>query len=39
MQVWDPVLIVFQIVSLQCLFYLSLGLWQAVFIGKCRSGW
>lgn len=31
--VWDPVLIVFQIVSLQCLFYLSLGLWQAVFIG------
>jgi hypothetical protein len=33
-QVWDPVLIIAQIVSIQCLFYLSLGFWQALFLGK-----
>lgn len=31
--VWDPILIVAQIVALQCLFYLSLGLFQAIFLG------
>eukprot|EP00775_Hariotina_reticulata_P000597 gene597-884_t len=31
--VWDPVLIISQIVSVQCLFYFSLGLIQAVTIG------
>mmetsp|Transcript_5022 Transcript_5022/g.8757 ORF Transcript_5022/g.8757 Transcript_5022/m.8757 type:complete len:250 (-) Transcript_5022:370-1119(-) len=31
--VWDPALIIAQIVSIQCLFYLSLGLWQLVFLG------
>lgn len=34
MQVWDPILIIAQIVSLQCLFYLSLGFWQALFLGE-----
>jgi hypothetical protein len=32
-QVWDPVLIIAQIVSVQCLFYLVLGALQAVIIG------
>ncbi len=32
-QVWDPVLIVAQIVTLQCLFYLSLGALLFVFVG------
>ncbi|KXZ56181.1 hypothetical protein GPECTOR_1g156 [Gonium pectorale] len=31
--VWDPVLIIAQIVTLQCLFYLSLGLWQGLLLG------
>jgi protein SYS1 len=31
--VWDPLLIVAQIISVQCLFYLSLGLWLTVFLG------
>lgn len=35
-QVWDPVLIVFQIVALQCLFYLGLGLWHVLLLGECR---
>ncbi|PNH03043.1 Protein SYS1 [Tetrabaena socialis] len=35
--VWDPALIVAQIVTLQCLFYLSLGLWQGLFIGPYVS--
>lgn len=37
MQVWDPILIIAQIVSLQCLFYLSLGFWQALFLGECSG--
>ncbi|GLC36025.1 hypothetical protein PLESTM_000393900 [Pleodorina starrii] len=32
--VWDPVLIIAQIVTIQCLFYLSLGLWQGLFLGS-----
>jgi protein SYS1 len=32
--VWDPLLIVAQIISVQCLFYLSLGLWLTVFLGE-----
>ncbi len=35
LQVWDPVLITAQIVSVQCLFYISLGLIQAVTLGRC----
>lgn len=35
MQVWDPVLIISQIVSVQCLFYVSLGLLQAITLGGC----
>ncbi|KAJ9527330.1 hypothetical protein QJQ45_025593 [Haematococcus lacustris] len=31
--VWDPTLIIAQIISLQCLFYLSLGLWQMLLLG------
>jgi len=31
--VWDPWLIIAQIISLQCLFYMSLGLWQMLFVG------
>lgn len=31
--VWDPALIIAQIVSVQCLFYISLGLIQAITIG------
>lgn len=38
LQVWDPVLIIAQILSLQCLFYLSLGFWQALFLGKDLCG-
>lgn len=34
LQVWDPVLIIAQIISIQCLFYLSLGLWQVLFLGE-----
>lgn len=33
-QVWDPWLIIAQIISVQCLFYLSLGLFQMLFIGE-----
>jgi hypothetical protein len=32
-QVWDPVLITAQIVSVQCLFYIVLGALQFVIIG------
>lgn len=32
--VWDPWLIVAQIVSLQCLFYLTLGLLLSVLVGS-----
>lgn len=31
--VWDPLLIIAQIVSIQCLFYLGLGLWQTILFG------
>eukprot|EP00879_Flechtneria_rotunda_P011595 GHRR01012111.1.p1 GENE.GHRR01012111.1~~GHRR01012111.1.p1 ORF type:complete len:279 (+),score=77.62 GHRR01012111.1:492-1328(+) len=31
--VWDPVLIIAQIVTVQCLFYISLGLIQAITLG------
>lgn len=31
--VWDPALIVAQIVTLQCLFYLSLGALLFLFVG------
>ena len=37
MQVWDPVLIISQIVSLQCLFYLTLGVFDAILIGGVDS--
>jgi hypothetical protein len=36
-QVWDPGLIVAQIVSVQCLFYLALGLLQAALLGAWRA--
>lgn len=32
--VWDPALIIGQIVALQCIFYISLGLWHALLLGK-----
>ncbi|PNW77143.1 hypothetical protein CHLRE_10g423950v5 [Chlamydomonas reinhardtii] len=35
--VWDPILIIAQIVTLQCLFYLTLGLFQGLFIGPYVS--
>jgi hypothetical protein len=35
-QVWDPVMIVGQIVSVQCLFYITLGLWQTVLVGEAQ---
>lgn len=35
--VWDPVLIVAQIVTLQCLFYLSLGALLFLFVGAQPS--
>mmetsp|Transcript_14093 Transcript_14093/g.30554 ORF Transcript_14093/g.30554 Transcript_14093/m.30554 type:complete len:200 (+) Transcript_14093:129-728(+) len=35
--VWDPVLIIAQIISLQCLFYLTLGLFHAIFLGPYVS--
>lgn len=31
--VWDPLLIVSQIVCLQCLYYLTLGLFMAILVG------
>lgn len=31
--VWDPWLIVVQIVCLQCLYYLTLGLFLAILVG------
>ena len=36
-QVWDPALIVAQIVTLQCLFYLSLGALLFLFVGAPPS--
>lgn len=36
MQVWDPTLIIAQIVSLQCLLYLTLGVFEAILLGKVR---
>lgn len=35
--VWDPALIVAQIVTLQCLFYLSLGALLFLFVGAPPS--
>jgi hypothetical protein len=32
-QTWDPVLITSQIVCVQCLFYISLGILQAITLG------
>lgn len=34
---WDPVLIVAQIISLQCLFYISLGLLLWLLVGALIS--
>lgn len=31
--VWDPWLIVAQIVCLQCLYYITLGLFMSIFVG------
>jgi hypothetical protein len=31
--VWDPLLIIAQIISVQCLYYLSLGLWLSIVLG------
>jgi len=36
-QVWDPLLIISQIIALQCTFYISLGLLQAVLLGRWRQ--
>jgi hypothetical protein len=36
LQVWDPQLIIAQIITVQCLFYISLGLIQAVTIGELQ---
>ena len=33
-QVWDPVLIVAQIVTIQCLFYISFGLLLWTLVGE-----
>jgi len=33
LQTWDPVLITSQIVCVQCLFYISLGILQAIILG------
>lgn len=35
--IWDPVLIIAQIVAIQCLFYVSLGLLLWVLLGT--SAW
>lgn len=32
---WDPVAIIAQIVALQCLYYLSLGLLYKMIVGGC----
>ena len=37
-QAWDPILIICQIIALQCLFYLTIGLAQAIFLGICIHG-
>lgn len=34
---WDPVMIIAQIVTLQCLFYMTLGLWQAILVGESQE--
>ena len=36
-QVWDPVLIISQIASLQCLFYLGLGIIQTMLLGELAA--
>jgi hypothetical protein len=33
-QKWDPVLIISQIVVMQAIFYLGLGVWQFVFLNN-----
>lgn len=33
LQTWDPVLITSQVVCVQCLFYISLGILQAIILG------
>ncbi len=35
-QVWDPVMIIGQIVSVQCIFYITLGLLETVLVGEAR---
>lgn len=37
-QVWDPILIVAQIVTIQCLFYISYGLLLWILVGPYASG-
>lgn len=37
---WDPILIIFQIIALQSVFYVTLGVWIAVMnllVGTSRS--
>ena len=34
---WDPVAITAQIVALQCLYYLSLGLLYKLIVGECAE--
>ena len=36
-QVWDPVMIIGQIVSVQCVFYITLGLWQTLLVGEAPA--
>jgi hypothetical protein len=33
-QVWDPTLIISQILTLQCLLYLTLGVFLAILLGE-----
>ena len=37
--VWDPWLILAQIITVQCLFYLSFGLLLYVFLGELPTLW
>lgn len=39
-EVWDPVLICAQIVAVQCLYYLGLGLLMSLLVGArcCLAG-
>lgn len=38
LQIWDPWLIIAQIVALQSLFYLSLGAWNVLLVGAFSPG-